>query len=97
MAHKKDDIDRKPMNHKNSGKKSYSKEALRNTKVFPDKAYDPMKLFRSHLADNNNKNEPKHMQRENNVADQEHNYPGHKDNRYKHIKNFLRTMNLRKK
>jgi len=75
---------------KKSGTKSNILKSSRTTKVFPDKAYDPMKLFRSQLADNNDKNAPKTMQREENVVNEDYNYPGPKKDRYSQIKSFLK-------
>lgn len=79
-----------------SGKKKYLKETVRSTKVFPDKAYDPMKLFRQRLTDNNDKLAPKHTQREENVVEENYNYPGDSKEKYSELKKFLKSMNLKK-
>lgn len=88
---KKDDIKRTPLKASDSGKKKRTKQSTRETKVFPDKAFDPMKLFRQRLDDDNDKNAPRHMQREENVVEQEYNYPGDSKNKYDKIKAFLKN------
>ena len=75
-----------------SGKKSRPKENKREEKIFPDKAYDPMKLFRQRLADDNDKNKPRHMQREDNVVEENYNYPGDQKDKYKQLKAYLKKQ-----
>jgi len=74
------------------GKKKNTKVSTRNTKIFPDKAYDPMKLFRSELAANNDKNAPRIMHTEDEVVDQEYTAPKKRNDRYSNIKSFLKKV-----
>ena len=72
-----------------AGIKRYVKEKMRDTKVFPDKAYDPMKLFKQRLADDNDKNAPKHLQREDDVVKRQSKPKGGAGEKYSKIKKYL--------
>lgn len=86
----KDNIKRRPMDYKKSGTTKMVKEPTKETKLFPDKAYDPYQLFRQRKTDNPKVNE---MQRIENVVDQERTFPEKvtKD-RFKQLKSFLKKQ-----
>lgn len=82
-------LKRTPLKPSNSGKMKRPKDDTRSIKDFPDKAYDPMKLFSQRLADNNDKDMPRSTKREDNVVEENYNYPGPSEDRYSKIKEFL--------
>lgn len=89
----KADIMRKQLKEMSSGKMTMPKQSERQEKVFPDKAYDPHKMFRQKMMENGDKI----AQTEDDVVEQEKTFPDKQQgDRFKELRKYLNSMNMKK-